>query len=241
MADKATPKTMDHKTLYSAIAQEIIHFHWKPGDLITEKALCDRYGVPRPQIHSVLQHLQDHHLLTVVPHRGSIVSKLDMNVINQMIYERLAVETMVLRDFIAERTDEDVAAVQALYDTMRKSAERYHLSGFDAETFLRSDRAMHSYWFHQMRCDLIWEQLSRNQASYTRFCMLDINAGDNAETVLEEHGEMVRLIKKRSSDGLEDLLRRHLYGCVKRIGPLTYTTLQSYFEPITEEMNTPRS
>ena len=241
MSDIQAVKPLDHKALYKLIADEIIHFHWKPGELVTEKTLCDRYGVPRTQIHSVLQHLQDHHLLTVVPHRGSVVSKLDMNVINQLIYERLAVETMVLRDFIAQRTDEDKQTVQALFDTMRKSIERYHTAGFDAEAFLTADRAMHSYWFHRMRCDMLWDQLSRTQASHTRFVMLDINAGDNAETVVSEHGEMVKLIKKGTSEGLEDLLRRHLYGCVKRIGPMAYTTLQSYFEPITEDMNTPRA
>ncbi len=234
-------KITDHMTLYKAIAAEIIRFHWKPGDLIPETEIAVRFGASRALVHNVLKHLEDHRLLHTVPRAGCVISRLNMNEINQMIYERFAVETMVLKDFIACRSGEDVRNVSALYDALRDSVKNYRTAGFEPERFMRADQAMHAYWFGRMRLEMIWEELSRWQASYTRFCMLDISAGDNADTVVAEHGEMLGMIEKGRSDGLEDLMRRHLYGCVRRIGPLTYTTLQPYFEPITEDMETPRA
>ena len=43
-------------------------------------------------------------LYTSIPYRGTYVTLLSLDNIKQMIYMRVAVETMVLRDFMQNRT-----------------------------------------------------------------------------------------------------------------------------------------
>ncbi len=221
----------DHEQQYQLLSDEILRFIRKPGEKLSENDLCQRFGLSRTPVRSLLQRLQENGLVQIEPRRGSMVTRLDLDVINQLIYERVAVETMVLRDYIQSRTPADVERVRYLYEQMRQAAARFGEKDFDMGLFLRADLGMHSEWFRSMRLDFLWKRLSSPHSSYTRFCMLDIMAGRNIPDVLEEHGEMLRLIEEGSTEGIEELLRRHLYGGIRRLGAQIYTDYAAYFEP----------
>ena len=42
---------------------------------------------------------------------------------------------------------------------------------------------------------------------------------------------MLRLIDERDVNGIEPLMRRHLYGGIRRLGGLVFTKYADYFEP----------
>ena len=222
---------LDHEQQFQLLADEILHFIRKPGERLSENDLCQRFGLSRTPVRSLLQRLQENGLVQIMPRRGSIVTRLDLDVINQLIYERVAVETMVLRDYIQSRTPADVERVRYLYDQMRQTSERFGAADFDTALFLRMDLAMHSEWFRSMRLEYLWNRLSSPNSSYTRFCMLDIMAGKNIPDVLEEHREMLKLIEEGSTEGIEELLKRHLYGGIRRLGSQIYTEYAAYFKP----------
>ena len=222
---------IDHDQQYRLLANEILHFILKPGEKLSENDLCQRFSLSRTPVRSLLQRLQENGLVQIAPKRGSMVTKLDLDIINQLIYERTAVETMVLRDYILSRTPADVERVRYLYDQMKQAAVSFGGAEFNIDVFLQADLGMHSEWFHRMQLDYLWKRLSSPHSSYTRFCMLDIMAGKNVPDVLEEHGHMLHLIEEGSTDGIESLLKRHLYGGVRRLGPQIYTDYAAYFEP----------
>lgn len=218
-----------HEVLYQILANEILHLKLKPGDRLSEHDLCERFGLSRTPVRSLLQRLQENGLVKIVPKRGSAVTRLNLDIVNQLIYERLAVETMVLRDYIAARTPADVERVRYLYLQMQEISKTY--PDMDSASFFDADLRMHSEWFHRMNLDFLWARLSSPQSSYTRFCVLDILAGQNVPDVLSEHSKMLDLIERQDTSGIEELLRLHLYGGFRRLGTKIYTDYAAYFEP----------
>ena len=83
------------------LKQEILDLRLKPGQMISENDVCDRFGVSRTPVREALRLLQEQGFVESVPYRGTYVTLLSLDNIKQMIYMRVAVETMVLRDFIA--------------------------------------------------------------------------------------------------------------------------------------------
>ena len=226
---------LDHEQQYRLLENEILHFQWKPGEIISENYLCQRFSLSRTPVRSLLQRLQENGLVQIEAKRGSLVKKLSLDTINQLIYERVAVESMVLRDYIAVRTPTDVEKVRYLYAQMEKAAADYGTDAFQIDAFLRADLGMHSEWFRRMNLSFLWKRLSSPQSSYTRFCMLDILAGGNVPDVMEEHASILRLIENGDASQIEPLLKKHLYGGVRRLGPHLYTTYADYFEPLGDE------
>lgn len=229
----------DHEHQYQQLASEILCFKQKPGETISENSLCQRFGLSRTPVRSILQRLQANGLVRIEPKRGTQVTKLDMEIINQLIYERFAVETMVLRDYIAVCNPTDVERVRYLYSQMQQAAETYYTNrdAFDTSAFMRADLAMHGEWFRRMNLIFLWQRLSSPQSSYTRFCMLDIIDGDNVPDVMRDHADLLSMIEHGNSAGLESLLRRHLYGGIRRLGPKIYTTYVDYFMPFGGDSN----
>ena len=87
---------LDHDQMYQQLAAEILRFEHKPGDPLSENYLCQRFSLSRTPVRSILQRLQENGLVQIIPRKGSIVTKLDFDIVHQMIYQRVAVETMVL-------------------------------------------------------------------------------------------------------------------------------------------------
>ena len=232
-----TPETRDHESLYQTLAGEILRFERKPGEPLSEHELCRRFGLSRTPVRSLLQRLQENGLVQIVPRSGSRVTRLDMKLINQLIYERVAVETMVLRDFVALCNPTDIERIRYLYVQMQQAAEGFGSDRFQPDEFIRRDLAMHGEWFRRLNLETLWARLSMPESSYTRFCMLDILQGNNVPDVLEEHGEMLRLIEEKDAASIEPLLKKHLYGGVRRLGSRIYTTWAEYFEPFEGEIH----
>lgn len=223
----------DHEQIYQTLKQEILRFDHKPGDLLSEHYLCQRFSLSRTPVRSILQRLQENGLVEIVPRKGSLVTKLNYDIINQFIYERVAVETMVLRDFILSCTPADVERVRFIYSQMEALGSLYFddPDSFDVDRFLKTDLSMHEIWFRATNKRFLWARLSGTEPSYTRFCTLDIIEGSNVPDVLRDHQEMLRLIDTRDVAGIEPLMRRHLYGGVRRMGALAFTKYAGYFEP----------
>lgn len=222
------------ETIYQTLRGEILRLTHKPGDRISESYLCQRFSVSRTPVRSVLQRLQENGLVHIVPHRGSVITRINYDIVNQFIYERVAVESAVLRDFILTCTPADVERVRHAFTRLEGLGSVYFAGseGFEADRFLQTDYAMHEIWFLATNKRFLWERLSGVQASYTRFCTLDILEGRNVTDVISEHARMVELIDRRDTVGIEPLMNCHLYGGVRRLSGLIFTKYADYFEPM---------
>lgn len=220
-------------SIYQVLEQEIAELRIRPGDVLSENSLCKRVGVSRTPIRSVLQRLEQNRFVRIVPCKGTIVTPIDLDIANQLIYRRVAIECMVLRDFIRTATPTEVEEVRYRLQVLREAgALSRDPETFDLNHFLHKDLAMHELWFRATDKMFLWQELTRPQADYSRFIRLDILGARNVPDVLVEHEEMMRLIDEKDEAGIEPLITRHLYGGVRRLGGKIFSEEYSaYFQP----------
>ena len=102
--------------IYAVLEREIIDLTLRPGSSLSENPLCARFGAPRSMIRVVLQRLQENGLVKIVPYKGTTVTRLNREIVDELIYERTAVEARVLRDFSPKRTPEQRALIRRRTD-----------------------------------------------------------------------------------------------------------------------------
>ncbi len=78
--------------IYAVLEREIIDLTLRPGCSLSENPLCTRFGAPRSLIRVVLQRLQENGLVKIVPYKGTTVTRLNRDIVDELIYERIAVE-----------------------------------------------------------------------------------------------------------------------------------------------------
>lgn len=213
--------------IYRALKQEILDLTLKPGQAISENELCSRFGVSRTPIRSVLQRLKEAGLVDVVPYKGTTVTLLNLDEIEQRIYMRIAIESMVLRDFMDLYTPIQLEKVRYI---IRKQTVLLE-GAFAGPEFYELDSQLHEVWFKATRKELLWQAIQQYQVNYTRFRMLDIVAIQNYHQIFAEHEELFTLLERRDKAGVEPLVRRHMYGGINRMGERIYTDFKQYFEP----------
>lgn len=217
--------------IYEQLEDEIVLLKIKPGEILSEHPLCKRFNVSRTPIRSVLQRLQQNGFVQIVPHKGTIVTSIDLDIATQWIYQRLAVESMVLRDFMYLYSPTDLARIHYLHDCLLRVAEKQKNPDFDVKEFLSIDLSMHQVWFEATKKMSLWENLTKPHADYSRFIRLDIVEGHNVPDVVKEHQELIDIIERKDIDAIEPLLKHHLYGGVRRMGSELFSDkYRNYFE-----------
>ena len=154
--------------IYRTLESEILSLKIPPNDTLSENQLCKRFNVSRTPIRSVLQRLEQNHFVQIIPCKGTIVTAINIDIVNQIIYQRVAVESMVLRDFVKICTPVQLAEVEHAFNLIQQAAQgSSQPEVFDINHFLEHDLHMHQIWFEHTNKQYLWQQITRPQADYS--------------------------------------------------------------------------
>lgn len=213
--------------VFETLKREILDLKLEPGKMLSESDICERFGVSRTPVRDALRLLQEQGFVETIPYRGTYVTLLSLDNIRQMIYMRVAVETMVLRDFLEVQSPlviEDIRHAIAMQKAMIQTP------GFEPEQFYRMDAQMHSIWFAAVKRQKLWDMLQAQQLHYTRFRMLDFTTETDFTRIIAEHERLFDLIVSRKEQELEQALKDHLYYSMKRMRHAIEVDYKDYFE-----------
>lgn len=213
--------------VFDTLKQEILKLELKPGQSISENELCMRFDVSRTPVREALRRLQEQGFVHTIPYSGTYVTRLSLNNIREMIYMRVAVELMVIRDFMK-------IATPLLYEEVRHQIRCQELliqqADFEPEAFYEMDAQMHALWFQATQKASLWEFIQAQQLHYTRFRMLDFVTETDFTRIVKEHTNLLKQMETGNEQELETVLKKHLYISMTRMKHVIESEYKSYFE-----------
>ncbi len=212
--------------VFETLKQEILDLELKPGQAISENEICERFGVSRTPVRDALRRLQEQDFIECIPYGGTYVTLLNLSNIKQMIYMRVAVELMVMGDFMEIATPMMMEEIRYM---IRKQGALILEPGFEPEQFYRLDAQMHAIWFEATGKMKIWELVQAQQLHYTRFRMLDFVTETDFTRIIKEHNLLFELLKKKDKEGLEKALKDHLFYSMHRMKHTIEVDCRDYF------------
>jgi len=115
-----------HKQLWESIAdelrEEILDGRLAAGSRLLETDLAERFGVSRGPIRDALNELARQGLAEDLPRRGTFVSSLSEQDLDEVYVLRRAIEEAAVRLAIAKASDADV---DQMYERLREAEEAY--------------------------------------------------------------------------------------------------------------------
>lgn len=126
-ADSAIPPAaprLIRETALEDVRQAIASGAFKPGSRLTEKSLCEQFGVSRTLAREIVRKLESERLVDVIPHRGLRIAILTPQAVQEIYAIRTELEVMVIRAFIATGSDTDIAALRAIHAALLAAASR---------------------------------------------------------------------------------------------------------------------
>ncbi|MEW6641930.1 MAG: GntR family transcriptional regulator [Pseudomonadota bacterium] len=108
----ATLRLLVEDKLRSAIAAG----HFKPGQRLIERELCEQIGVGRTSVREALRQLEAEGLVVTVPHRGPEVSSISRDEARQLYELRALLEGFAGRNFAEHGSDAAIAELGRAVD-----------------------------------------------------------------------------------------------------------------------------
>ncbi len=214
--------------IYAVLEREVIDLTLRPGSSLSENPLCARFEAPRSLIRVVLQRLQEKGLVKIVPYKGTTVTRLNREIVDELIYERTAVEARVLRDFSPRCTPEQRALIRRRTDAYAALARAEEI---DYNKLYEADRLLHETWFAAMGKMYLWRTLTERPRRLQPVPDAGHHHQRRAGEVIADHHNMIEAIERCDLAAFEPLVERHLYGGIRRLGSRLTEEYADYFEP----------
>lgn len=93
---------MNRDEFYEAFKKDIITARLKPGEMLKEKQIMEDYGIGRLPMREIMVRLQQENLIETIPRMGTIVTRLDIKHMRDVVELRLELECVVAK-LAAER------------------------------------------------------------------------------------------------------------------------------------------
>lgn len=213
--------TFDNLTLWQRVYQhlheEIRQQRLPPGTELREAALAQELGVSRGPIREAVTRLAAEGLVTVRPRHGAVVRELTIEEMVDAYQVREVLESMAMRLAVPRLTEEDLAQLEELIDTMALLAEQG-----DIVKFFETNGA-----FHELAC-----QLSGNQKliQVHHTLMIEIAVfrdhtlslrGGNPTRSVTEHRNILQAAREGNAELAANLAAAHIRVPSEHLTPQT--------------------
>jgi DNA-binding GntR family transcriptional regulator len=200
------------ESIYEELKSNIINLDLVPGTKIREEDLASRFNVSRTPIRTVIARLEKDDLLTVVPQKGTYVSKINIANISDFIYVRKAVEVSVLQ--IVEKTL-TLQQIQQLNDILAQQHEiiMMETSIEKSKMFFHNDNLFHATLFRFANLEGVWKLIHTEATTLNRVrIMANLRTTTQVEKIYAQHKQIVECLKNHQIDDAIQIFASHMDG-----------------------------
>ncbi|MBX2857511.1 MAG: GntR family transcriptional regulator [Cellvibrionaceae bacterium] len=200
----------ERKTLKQIVLDKlrraILNLHFKPGQRLIERELCEMMGVSRTAVREALSFLSAEGLVTVVPNKGPIVTEITLEQAKGIYEIRAALEGLACQRFVVNANDDHV---QQLIDAERKLGEGFHCD--DIHKILESASDFYDVIFEGCANPMIRSTLKPLLARVNYLRATSMSSKDRHQESIAEIKKILEAIVKRDQQAAFDACVDHVF------------------------------
>lgn len=189
---------------YRVLKENIMSLELKPGEVLSEMELSEKLNLSRTPIREVLMKLKGEHLIDVKPQSGTSVSLIDMELIEEAIFMRFAIEEKILK-LACESFPESL--LLELEKNLYAQEILANMDGGETE-FHKLDTKFHETLFLGVNKMNVWQSILSISTHYNRLRLLTQKT-DSKHEVVNQHKKFLDLIRNKDADRIDELMNTH--------------------------------
>lgn len=206
--DRAMTKILQ-RNLYREVADRIgdliEHGELAPGERISEKQLCEKFGVSRTPLREALKVLAAEGLIELLPNRGARVVRLTFKKVKDTYDLMAALEGLSGELACQHISDPEIAAIRGLHDTMIE-----HYQNRELIAYFEVNRQIHESILAASRNEVLQEMYNNLSQRVKRVRYSKKMTQQFWSQAVRDHENMIAALEKRDSQLLGQILRDHL-------------------------------
>jgi len=189
-----SPHESTRSHVYRVMKTNIMTLQLPPGASLSEQEIATTLSVSRTPVREAFIHLAQEHLLEIVPQRGTSVSLIDLNSVEESKFLRETLEKSIIRLACKEFPADKLFDLQSFI-----SVQELCLPGNNYLKFYELDELLHRTIFDGCNKGRIWGLIQQLGTHYNRVRLLNLSSGQDLGQLLEHHKNLVRAIQTRDA------------------------------------------
>lgn len=177
-----------------------------PGTSISEKEISVQFGVSRTPVRESFVQLSQEGLLDIYPQRGTVVSLIDLERVEEARFIREQLERAVISLACQSFPEESLVQLRS-----NLAYQQISMREKDFKQMFELDEAFHRTIFQGCRKLNTWAVIQQVNVHLNRTRMLRLAADHRWDELYEQHQFMVEAIEQKQADKAEQLMNTHLH------------------------------
>lgn len=191
--------------VFETIRENIISWNIKPGTKISEKEISEALGVSRTPVREAFIKLAKEGIVEVIPQKGTFISYIDLDHVEESRFIRKALEVAVVR-LAAEEISEQYLG--KLKETLEK--QKISVKNKDYEIFYELDEAFHRLIFLAVNKERTSDIINLTGTQYKQIRMLSYLEDVNWNKVIIHHENIYEALKAGDAEKAVQYTVEHL-------------------------------
>lgn len=194
-----------HDEVITRLRDAIIEDRLAPNERLNERVLCVRYGVSRTPLREALKVLAQEGLVTLLPHKGAVVTPLTVAELEQTIDVMRPLEKLAGELVATEIGDHGIAEIRALHHEMCAFHARQ-----DLPSYFKANQAIHRRLVEESGNRILSSTYEGLNTRIRRFRYRANLSRERWDRAVAEHDEMLKALVARDGPELGKLMAQHL-------------------------------
>jgi DNA-binding GntR family transcriptional regulator len=186
------------------IRQNIISLKLKPGSGVSENELAKELGISRTPVREALQELQKMNLIEVYPQRGSVISHIDFDIVDEMVFLRKVLEKAVVEELCSCISEEDLQELDR-----NIQLQEFYLDNKNPQKVYELDNEFHHSLFIMCNKERIYNLMSGTQGHFDRIRALSVYSVKDIK-IVSDHKAIVNAIRLGNKELAAEFIIKHL-------------------------------
>lgn len=213
LTDSAAGSAGNH--VYAQLKQQIVTLELPPGTALSEKEMSVAFQVSRTPVRESFVRLAQEGLLVVLPQRGTRVSLIDPDLVEEARFMREQLERAVIRSACRDFPE---ASLRSLNDNLE--LQRDALARHDGSAMFELDEAYHRILFEGCRKLGTWSVIQQMNAHLNRTRVLWLKTDPHWDHLYDQHRAMGDAVVRRDKELADRTMKEHLRLSISNLSVL---------------------
>ncbi len=193
------------ESIYALIYKNIVNFNLKPGTMISEKDISEKLNVSRTPVREAFIRLSQEGLVTIIPQKGTFVSKIDLARVQEERFLRESLECAVVELFADYHSEESIDRLRLNLKKQQAAIEQK-----DYAKFLDYDDQFHGIMFDETKKQLCYNLLTSFSGHYRRIRYLSVLMAGLSGVNMQHHVSIVEAVEQHDAAEASAIMRTHV-------------------------------
>ena len=204
---KTTVATPVKEIIYESMKKRIVFLDCLPGSVLNIRDLAQEFSTSLTPVREVLIRLEAEGLVSLVPNTTPCVSTLSWSELRNAFEVRLFLADLVAELAVRRVTDEEIASIKAVIETIDHDDALRKL--------METDWALHDLINRATKNDDLARMLERCRNRMIRSRFLNMSVTETAGSLTTTFQNAVEALTRRDGEGVQHILKDHLKQFVR--------------------------